>query len=97
MGESGARRAAEGPKLQKGAFGGHLGAQKGTKSQKTANFRLFFGIIGKVGPPDSVLVHFLAKDAEGAKKPLRCPKPLGELGALCENISPGMHPIAPIF
>ena len=31
--------------------------------------------------------RFLAKDAEGAKKPSRCPKPLGELGALCERNS----------
>ena len=30
---------------------------------------------------------FLAKDAKGAKKHLRCPKPLGDLGALCERNS----------
>ena len=31
--------------------------------------------------------RFLAKDAEGAKKPSRCPKLLGELGALGERTS----------
>ena len=34
-----------------------------------------------------VWTRFLAKDAEGAKKPSKCPKLLGELGALGERNS----------
>ena len=34
----------------------------------------------------------LAKDAKGAKKRLRCPKPLGELGAFCERNSSARMP-----
>ena len=43
--------------------------------RKTGNFR----------SQDPVRSVFLAKDAKGAKKHQRYPKPLGELGALCEN------------
>ena len=39
------------------------------------------------GPKTSSRSIYLAKDAKGAKKRLRCPKPLGELGALCERNS----------
>ena len=51
------------------------------------------GIIGKDlvprGPFRSI---FLAKNAESAKKPSKCPKLLGELGALCERNSQARMP-----
>ena len=40
---------------------------------------------GKFRSQDPVRSVFLAKDAKGAKKRQRYPKPLGEFGALCEN------------
>ena len=66
-----------GPKPTSGASGG----PNGRKTTKFAN-----RIIGTIQVPRSRFRSiFLAKDAKGAKKHQRYPKPLGELGALCEN------------
>ena len=59
--------------------------KNGLKRTRNGPQRSFFGSSGKFRSQDPVRSIFLAKDAKGAKKRLRYPKPLGELGVLCES------------
>ena len=70
-------------------FGRDLGPPNGIFSPKNGSKRPQNGFFSyhreSSGPKTPSRPIFLATDAKGAKKRLRCPTPLGELGALCEN------------
>ena len=62
-------------------------AERGPRGPKTGFQREISDHRESSGPKTPARSIFLAKDAKGAKKHPRCPKPLRELGALCERNS----------
>ena len=81
-GRADACRAREGPERLKTGSETTKFAKNAKNGQKIRGFSRKTGNFRSQDPVRSV---FLAKDAKGAKKHQRYPKPLGELGALCEN------------
>ena len=81
------QRAQNGKKSSKTA---EMGSFFTSNASKASDFRIFCHFRDhreSSGPKTLSRSIFLAKDAKDAKKRLRCLKPLGELGALCERNS----------